>query len=124
LPETTARPGGSENFSGEVSVRFVYMPDSETAASAAYVTFEPGAWTNWHIHGGGQRMIITEGECWTQSEGQAKIASRAGDVVICPAGVKHWHGASPNTRMTHLVLTSGSVQWLEKVNDEQYHGNF
>jgi quercetin dioxygenase-like cupin family protein len=67
-------------------------------------------------------MVVTEGVCWTQSEGGPKIIANAGDAVICPAGVKHWHGASPDTRMTHLVLTGGEVQWLEKVIDEQYHG--
>ena len=66
-------------------------------------------------------MVITEGVCWTQSEGGRKIAANAGDVVICPAGVKHWHGASPDSRMTHLVLTGGGVQWLERVSDEQYN---
>jgi quercetin dioxygenase-like cupin family protein len=121
--EMTARSGGNENFTGEVSVRFIYMPDNESNTSAAYVTFEPGARTNWHIHETGQRMFITEGVCWTQSEGKPKIETRAGDVVICPAGVKHWHGASPDMRMTHLVLTGGAVQWLERVTDGQYSGN-
>ncbi|MDR1901258.1 MAG: carboxymuconolactone decarboxylase family protein [Treponema sp.] len=121
--DMAARPGGNENFTGDVAVRFIYMPDSESNVSAAYVTFEPGARTNWHIHERGQRMVITEGVCWTQSEGGQRITANAGDVVICPAGVKHWHGASPDSRMTHLVLTGGSVQWLEKVSDEQYNGN-
>jgi quercetin dioxygenase-like cupin family protein len=106
-----------------VAVRFIYMPDSETNVSAAYVTFEPGARTNWHIHERGQRMVITEGVCWTQNEGGQKIPATAGDVLLCPAGVNPWHGASPDSRMTHLVLTGGGVQWLEKVNDEQYTGN-
>jgi quercetin dioxygenase-like cupin family protein/alkylhydroperoxidase/carboxymuconolactone decarboxylase family protein YurZ len=119
--DMAARPGGNENFTGDVAVRFIYMPDSESTVSAAYVTFEPGARTNWHIHERGQRMVITEGVCWTQSEGGRKIAANAGDVVICPAGVKHWHGASPDSRMTHLVLTGGGVQWLERVSDEQYN---
>jgi quercetin dioxygenase-like cupin family protein/alkylhydroperoxidase/carboxymuconolactone decarboxylase family protein YurZ len=121
--DMTARPGGNENFTGDVAVRFIYMPDSESNVSAAYVTFEPGARTNWHIHERGQRMIIMEGVCWTQNEGGQKIIANTGDVIICPAGVKHWHGASPDSRMAHLVLTGGGVQWLEKVSDEQYSGN-
>jgi quercetin dioxygenase-like cupin family protein/alkylhydroperoxidase/carboxymuconolactone decarboxylase family protein YurZ len=121
--DMAVNPGGSANFTGEVAVRLLYLPDRESAVSAAYVTFEPGARTNWHIHGAGQRIIVIEGVCWTQSEGSPKIIANAGDAVICPAGVKHWHGASPDTRMTHLVLTGGAVQWLEKVSDEQYYGN-
>jgi quercetin dioxygenase-like cupin family protein/alkylhydroperoxidase/carboxymuconolactone decarboxylase family protein YurZ len=121
--DMTARPGGNENFTGDVAVRFIYMPDSESNVSASYVTFEPGARTNWHIHERGQRMVITEGVCWTQNEGGKKITATTGDVIICPAGVKHWHGSSPDSRMTHLVLTGGGVQWLEKVSDDQYLGD-
>jgi quercetin dioxygenase-like cupin family protein len=122
-PDMAAFPGGSEHFTGDVAVRFIYMPDSETNVSAAYVTFEPGARTNWHIHARGQRMVITEGVCWTQNEGGQKIVANTGDVIICPAGVKHWHGASPDSRMTHLVLTGGGAQWLERVADDQYLGD-
>jgi quercetin dioxygenase-like cupin family protein len=121
--DMNAVPAGNEHFTGDASVRFIYMPDNETNVSAAYVTFEPGARTNWHIHGTGQRMVVTEGVCWTQSEGEKKITAHVGDVVICPAGVKHWHGASPDSRMTHLVLSGSGVEWLEPVNDEQYNGN-
>ena len=121
--EMNTGPGGNEHFTGDVAVRFIYMPDSETNVSAAYVTFEPGARSNWHIHGTGQRLVITEGVCWTQSEGGPKIAANAGDVVVCPAGVKHWHGASPDSRMTHLALTGSGVEWLERVTDEQYPGD-
>jgi quercetin dioxygenase-like cupin family protein/alkylhydroperoxidase/carboxymuconolactone decarboxylase family protein YurZ len=121
--EMIAIPGGDENFTGNVSIRFIYTSDSETNVSAGYVTFEPGARTNWHIHGTGQRVVITEGVYWTQSEGGPKIVATAGDVVVCPAGIKHWHGASPDSRMTHLALTGDGIQWLEKVSNEQYLSN-
>jgi 4-carboxymuconolactone decarboxylase len=49
---------------------------------------------------------------------------RPGDVVWIPPGQKHWHGASPNSRMTHIAvsehLDGKSVVWMEKVNDAQY----
>jgi quercetin dioxygenase-like cupin family protein/alkylhydroperoxidase/carboxymuconolactone decarboxylase family protein YurZ len=114
---------GNEHFTGDATARFIYMGDSETNGSAAYVTFEPGARTNWHIHGTGQRLVVTEGVCWSQSEGGLKIVAHAGDVVICPAGVKHWHGASADSRMTHLALTGSGVEWLERVTDDQYRGD-
>ena len=90
------------------------------------VTFEPGARSNWHIHPVGQALIVTSGVGLTQEWGKPIREIRAGDVVVCPAGVKHWHGASPNSAMTHIAVTEdkdGScVQWLEKVTDEQYGG--
>jgi quercetin dioxygenase-like cupin family protein len=45
--------------------------------------------------------------------------------LSCPPGVKHWHGAAPNTAMTHLAVTGNqdgtNVNWMEKVSDEQYN---
>ena len=41
-----------------------------------------------------------------------------------PPGLKHWHGASPTTAMTHIAIQEAmngrNVEWLEKVSDEQY----
>ncbi len=52
---------------------------------------------------------------------------RPGDVVSCPPGVKHWHGATPGSAMTHLAVTGNvdgkSVEWMEKVTDEQYQAH-
>jgi quercetin dioxygenase-like cupin family protein len=56
--------------------------------------------------------------------GRTVVEIRAGDVVWCPPGVKHWHGATPTTAMMHIALTGTvggkNVDWLEKVSDEQY----
>ena len=93
--------------------------------SGAYVTFQPGARSAWHTHVAGQRLIVTEGVGRTQQWGGPVEEIRAGDVVWCPPGVKHWHGASPTSVMTHIALTGihdgQGVDWLEKVTDEQYH---
>lgn len=51
---------------------------------------------------------------------------RPGDVVWCPPGEKHWHGAMPGTAMTHIAiqedLNGKVVDWMEKVTDEQCNG--
>jgi quercetin dioxygenase-like cupin family protein len=92
--------------------------------SGAYVTFEPGARSAWHTHPAGQHLIVTSGVGWTQEWGGPVTETRTGDVVWCPPGVKHWHGAKPTTAMTHVALTGTAggknVDWLEKVSDEQY----
>jgi len=50
----------------------------------------------------------------------------AGDVIIIPAHVKHWHGAAPDSSMPHLAIQDNlngvAVNWLEPVTDEQYNG--
>jgi len=116
--------GAVENFTGRVRVDPLFPADKEINASAAYVTFEPGARSAWHTHPAGQRLIVTSGIGLTQQEGQPIQIIRPGDVVSCPPGVKHWHGAAPNSAMTHLAVTGiadgKSVEWMEKVSDEQY----
>jgi quercetin dioxygenase-like cupin family protein len=90
------------------------------------VTFEPGARSAWHTHPLGQQLVIVSGGGRTQEWGKAVQELRPGDVVWCPPGVKHWHGASPTMAMTHLSVTRTSggknVEWMEKVSDEQYAG--
>ena len=91
---------------------------------AASVTFEPGARSHWHTHPLGQLLIVTTGRGWTQCAGEAKAEIRAGDVIWCPPGHKHWHGATSDTAMTHIALQEAvdgrMVDWLECVPDDQY----
>lgn len=111
-------------FTGNVRVDPLFSANNSAHFSGAYVTFEPGARSAWHIHPAGQRLIVTAGTGWTQEWGGPIVEIQAGDVIWCPPGVKHWHGASPTTAMTHLALSGSlngkSVEWLEKVSDEQY----
>ena len=85
---------------------------------------EPGARTAWHTHPLGQTLIVTQGRGWLQEWGKAAEILNQGDIAWIPPGVKHWHGASAQTAMTHLAIAeavNGSpVTWLEKVTDEQY----
>jgi quercetin dioxygenase-like cupin family protein len=117
--------GPETNFTGDVDVQFMFGPNSATKFAGAYVTFQPGARTAWHTHSTGQHMVVISGVCWTQEWGKEKSIANPGDVVWCPPGVKHWHGASSDTTMTHFAITGtggpAQMQWLEKVSDEQYY---
>ena len=114
------------NFTGDVRVERLYDAVDPSHSSGGFVTFAPGARTAWHSHPGGQILIVTAGTGRVQLWGQPIEEIRAGDVVRIPAGVKHWHGASPHASMTHLGITEQrdgtAVQWMEKVTDEQYNG--
>lgn len=117
--------GPADFFTGRVRVDPVWPASTETGASGSLVTFEPGARSAWHTHPKGQRLIVTSGVGLTQEWGQPVQVIRPGDVVWCPPGVKHWHGALPTVAMTHLAVTGTTpdgrnVTWLEKVGDEQY----
>ena len=116
--------GSSEYFTGNVRVDPLFSPKDTAPFSGAYVTFEPGARSAWHIHTTGQHLIVTAGVGRTQTWGGPIEEIRAGDVIWCPPGVKHWHGASPTTAMTHMAITGSlegrTVKWMEKVTDAQY----
>ena len=92
--------------------------------ACATVTFEPGARTAWHTHPLGQTLIVTAGCGLAQRWGGPIEWIRPGDVVWIPPGEKHWHGATPTTSVTHIAiherLADRTVDWLEKVSDQQY----
>ena len=115
--------GPAEWFTGSVRIDPLTLAP-EPRFGVASVTFEPGARTAWHTHPLGQTLIVTSGIGWTQCEGEAVVEIRAGDVVWCPPGHRHWHGASPTTAMTHIaiqeVLDGSMVEWMEHVSDEDY----
>jgi quercetin dioxygenase-like cupin family protein len=116
--------GPADWFTGVVRIDPLFQASAPARVAGASVTFEPGARTAWHTHPLGQTLIITTGAGWAQLEGGPKEAIYAGDVVWFPPGVKHWHGATPTTAMTHLAIQESldgkAVEWMEKVTDEQY----
>jgi quercetin dioxygenase-like cupin family protein len=119
-----SRSGPKEYFSGTVRIDPLFEAHEPARSSGASVTFEPGARSGWHTHPLGQVLIVTSGCGLTQCWGEAAVTIRAGDVIWCPPGHKHWHGATPNTAMTHMAvqeaLDGQVVEWLEKVSDEVY----
>ena len=116
--------GAQDYFSGSVRVEPVFQVGEPMRLNVGSVTFEPGARTAWHKHPLGQTLIITAGLGWVQTEGGQIEEVRPGDVVWFPPGEKHWHGATPNTAMTHIAvqesLNGKNVDWMEKVSDAQY----
>jgi quercetin dioxygenase-like cupin family protein len=118
--------GPEDLFTGDVRVDMLF-PSNETAHySGAYVTFQPGARTAWHFHPAGQHMIVISGVGLTGTRDGRIVTIKAGDTVWCPPDIDHWHGATPDSPMTHLVLTGvfdgKNVVWREKVTDDQYLG--
>ena len=119
-----SRPGPQEYFTGTVRIEALFPVREPSRVSAGSVTFEASARTAWHTHPLGQTLIITSGLGWVRREGGPIEEVRPGDVVWFPPGLKHWHGATPSTAMTHIAiqetLNGKNVDWMEKVSDEQY----
>ena len=118
--------GPAEYFTGTVRVDQLFKAPAPSRSSGAYVTFEPGARSNWHTHPLGQTLIVTSGCGWVQCWGRPVEEIRPGDVIWTAPGEKHWHGASPDTAMQHIAIQEAldgkAVDWLEHVTDEQYSG--
>jgi quercetin dioxygenase-like cupin family protein len=116
--------GPADYFTGAVRVDSPFQGESPARVGGATVTFEPGARTAWHTHPLGQTLIVTAGSGRVQHWNGPVQEIRQGDVVWIPPGVKHWHGASPTTAMSHVAIAESldgkPVAWLEKVSDEQY----
>ena len=122
-----SQSGSSEWFSGAVRIDMLVAPQEEASRNSfGIVTFEPGARTHWHTHPAGQMLIVTAGVGQVQAWGEAAQRVQAGDMVWFPAGLKHWHGATASTAMTHIAVqeaVDGSpVTWLEAVSDARFTG--
>lgn len=116
--------GPEEYFTGEVQVDMLFPANDNAPFSGGQVTFQPGARTAWHLHPAGQHLIVTSGVGLTGTRDGKIIEFKAGDTVWCPPDVDHWHGATPDTAMSHIALTGilngENVVWKEKVTDEEY----
>lgn len=122
-----SRPSGKgpdDWFTGTVRIDPLFNPFDADRVQGAQVTFEPGARTAWHTHPLGQTLIVVSGSGRVQRLGGPIEEIHPGDVVWFAPGEKHWHGAAPQTAMTHIALQEVQngkvVDWMEKVTDAEY----
>ncbi|MGB8192567.1 MAG: carboxymuconolactone decarboxylase family protein [Chitinophagaceae bacterium] len=114
----------NNNFTGNAWLQQLITTDSSNNIQVGNVTFEPGARSNWHLHPGGQILLVTDGVGYYQEKGSPKRILRKGDVVKCPPNVLHWHGASHDQKFIQVAITNtqrGAVVWLQPVTDEEYN---
>ncbi|WP_081056249.1 cupin domain-containing protein [Burkholderia territorii] len=120
----SSEPGAPQRFTGQVRIDPLFQANPPLRLSGGLVTFAPRAHTAWHTQPLGQTPVVTSGRGWVQEWGRERQPIVAGDVVSIPAGVKHWHGASATTGVTHIALQEAldgsNVNWLEHVTDAQY----
>ncbi|MBF2677537.1 cupin domain-containing protein [Listeria welshimeri] len=114
----------NDYFIGNAYLKMLVPEDTVYNCPIGNVTFEPGARNNWHIHDGGQILLVTGGTGYYQEEGQPAKLLKEGDVVTIPKDVKHWHGATKDSWFVHLAISTnvelGGTTWLEPVSDEHY----
>jgi len=119
-----SRPGPPDYFTGTVRIDAPFSGSG--ALSGATVAFDPGARTAWHTHPLGQTLLVVAGLGRVQREGGPVEQIRPGDIVWFEPGEKHWHGAAPDSAMTHVAIAEmkdgSAVTWMEKVADGDYLG--
>ncbi|WP_309711596.1 cupin domain-containing protein [Siphonobacter sp. SORGH_AS_0500] len=108
---------------GTVYLNELSEADSVFSYSTSLATFEPGARLDWHMHPGGQILMITQGVGYYQEKGKARQTVRQGEIIKCPPGVEHWHGATPDRTFGYLATSptqKGKTIWFKRVTDEEY----
>ena len=123
---TPSVTGPADWFTGTVRIDKIFNPADADRVQGALVTFEPGARTAWHTHPLGQTLVVMTGLGRVQLLGGPVQDIRPGDVVCIAPGEKHWHGAGPQTGMTHMAIQEVKdgkmVDWMEHVSDADYLG--
>jgi quercetin dioxygenase-like cupin family protein len=116
--------GPLECFTGRATIRGQFAREQSSRVAGAIVSFEPGARTAWHSHPLGQTLIVLDGVGWTQTEDGPVESFSSGDILLCPADKRHWHGATPDGPMTHVAIQEAldgtNVTWIEHVTDDEY----
>lgn len=69
-------------------------------------------------------MIVIAGSGWVQEAGKPALSIKPGDTVWIAPYVKHWHGATAETSMSHIAIAEAQdgkvVEWMEKVGEQEY----
>jgi len=117
--------GPEDRFTGAAYVDGLRDPDARSSVSCAHVRFTPGARTAWHTHPKGQTIYVTDGVGWVATRADGKREIRPGDVVHIEPNEEHWHGATPDRFMAHVVVQEADehgevVTWLDHVTDYDY----
>jgi quercetin dioxygenase-like cupin family protein len=79
---------------------------------------------DWHIHPGGQVLLITDGTGYYQERGKPVQIVHKGDAIKCAPGVEHWHAAAANS-FAYIAITPTQkgptpTVWLKPVSEEEY----
>ncbi len=108
----------TDTFTGLVYANPVISDTEDVAVNGVF--FAPGARTYWHSHESGQFLYVVSGSGLICAESGRGQVIKAGDVVWCPPGERHWHGGGPDTTLLHLAVSLGTTTWLQEVTETEY----
>ena len=120
------KKGGKADPTANVGDVFAESLVANPTYDVFHMIYEAGSHNDWHIHPDGYQVtLVLDGEGYYQEEGQPKRLIRKGDVVNTAPNVKHWSGATPESRVVVVTITDrtekGHVQHLEPVTEETFN---
>lgn len=117
------RPADPKTFTGMASMVRMAGVNERPSVNVYRVEFQPTARTAWHRHTGPQLLLVIEGRCRLQRDGELVQEVTSGGAARIEPGERHWHGATPDAPMVHLAVNIDvTTEWFEQVSDDQYAG--
>lgn len=114
----------TDNYTGTIWLNELSKPDNIFKFGVAQAVYAPGSKLDWHIHPGGQILLVTEGVGYYQEQGKPVQIVHKGDVIKCAPGVEHWHASAPNSKFAYVAISpseKGKTIWRQKVTDAEYN---
>ena len=113
----------TDNYTGTIWLNELSQPDNIFNFGVAQAVYSPGSKLDWHVHPGGQILLITDGTGYYQEKGKPVQIIHKGDVIKCAPGVEHWHAAAPKSEFAYVAISpaqKGKTIWLQDVTDKEY----
>ncbi|MCW3465153.1 DUF4440 domain-containing protein [Chitinophaga nivalis] len=114
----------TDNFTGTIWLNEFVKADSSFDFNITGATYKQASILDWHMHPGGQILLITAGSGYYQEKGKPVQIVHKGDVIKCTPGVEHWHGATQNSDFAYVAISpaqKGKTIWSGKVSREAYN---
>jgi quercetin dioxygenase-like cupin family protein len=97
---------------GRLTPNWLEGPHNADRLDLAVVTVTAGGETPPHVHIGGQVIIAVSGRGFVEAHGE-RLELAPGDVLSCPPGELHTHGATAESHFSHLTVTTGGYEFPE-----------
>lgn len=113
----------TDDFTGTIWLNLLHKSDNVFNFNVDVATYKPNSKLNWHIHPGGQILLITEGTGYYQEKGKDGKILHKGDVVKSAPGEEHWHASTSDDNFSYVSITpteKGATEWTREVTDEEY----
>lgn len=103
IAKVAKEPAGGTLFTGPVTLQPVVTSKESKHFNISQVNFSKSIRNKMHTHTVEQVLIVTEGKGIVATE-KEEVTVSPGDVIIIPAGEKHWHGAAKGSTFAHLYV--------------------